>query len=459
MDTFSRLADQVYSVSEITAAIKEQLELSFPSLWVEGEISNFRVPSSGHFYFTLKDARSQIRGVMFRSRNAGLLFVPEDGLQVICRASLSVYPPRGDYQLIVEWMEPRGRGALQLAFEALKRRLASEGLFDEERKRPLPFLPAVVGLVTSPTGAAVRDVLKVLWRRHPNVAVRFCPVRVQGEGAAAEIAEAIRMLNRDGRADVIIVGRGGGSLEDLWAFNEEAVARAVADSRIPVVSAVGHEIDFTIADFVADLRAPTPSAAAELVVPEQAALRNVIGSLDERLWSLAVKDVAERRARLAALHGRLQHPGRRVQEGFLRLDELTERMRVAARRSLGQARGAVAGLRQGLIWAGPARQVEAGRSRLDALRRDLDRAARQRVARARQESREAVARLESMSPLAVLARGYSVTRRIPSQETLRTARGGGGGEAVEVILAEGRLECRVENVDVCAAGPGEEETS
>jgi len=262
LELYARAAEDVYTVSRLTREIKDRLEGSFPSVRVEGEISNFRVPSSGHFYFTLKDDASQIRVVMFRSRNQSLPFAPEDGMQVRVRAGLTVYPPRGEYQLIAEWMERCGHGNLQLAFEALKQKLAAEGLFDLDRKRPLPFLPSQIGVVTSPTGAAIQDILKVLWRRYPNLSVRLCPVRVQGDQAARGIAEALRLLNDEGAAEVIIVGRGGGSLEDLWAFNEEVVARAVVASRIPVVSAVGHETDFTICDFVADLRAPTPSAAA-----------------------------------------------------------------------------------------------------------------------------------------------------------------------------------------------------
>ena len=332
MEVFPQLTQEVYSVSLLTQAIKDHLEARFHSLWVEGEISNFRVPSSGHFYFTLKDESAQIRAVMFRSRNLTLPFLPEDGLQVICRANLSVYPPRGDVQLIVESMEPKGQGALQLAFEALKRRLAEKGLFAAERKRPLPFLPRVVGIVTSPTGAALRDMLKVLWRRFPNLEIRFCPVRVQGDRAKHEIAEAIRTLNLDGMSDVIMVARGGGSLEDLWAFNEEDVALAIAESRIPIVSAVGHEVDFTIADFVADVRAPTPSAGAEMIVPEKATLLQGLSAVENRLWRASGRGLENRREGLSRLSRRLPVPGRRVQDGYLRLDELSERLQGAVRR-------------------------------------------------------------------------------------------------------------------------------
>jgi exodeoxyribonuclease VII large subunit len=445
------LTEQVYSVTQLTHAIKDRLEESFPSLWVEGEVSNFRAPSSGHFYFTLKDATAQIRAVMFRSRNAALPFVPEDGLQVICRAGLSVYPPRGDYQLIVESMEPKGQGALQLAFEALKRKLADEGLFDQERKRPLSFLPRVVGIVTSPTGAAIRDVLKVAWRRFPDLEIRFCPVRVQGDAAKHEIVRAIETLNLDGMSDVIIVGRGGGSLEDLWAFNEESVARAIAQSEIPIVSAVGHEIDFTIADFVADVRAPTPSAAGEMVVQEKKALMEGLSALQDRLQRASERAQEKRRDGLASLSGRLIHPGRRVQDGYLRLDELSERLRAVAGRGLCDREVHLGSMRTKLLSAGPSSRIQACRIRTETAGRDLFRLARHALEMKRQRIREAAACLGSLSPLGVLSRGYSITRRLPSREILRRAHEVRRGDPLEILLSEGRVECVVET-----AGPGED---
>ncbi len=258
---------QVLSVSDITRQIKNSLELRFPRVWIQGEISNFKRHTSGHLYFTLKDEGAQISATMWRSRAGTLLFGPEDGMKVIARGGITVYPPRGSYQIDVDQLTPLGVGELQIAFERLKQKLVAEGLFDEGRKRPLPELPSRIGIITSETGAALHDIRTVLNRRFPAIEVLLIPVRVQGPGAAEEIASAVKDMNRYGKIDVMIVGRGGGSLEDLWAFNEEIVARAIYASEIPVVSAVGHEIDFTIADFVADLRAPTPSAAAEMVVP------------------------------------------------------------------------------------------------------------------------------------------------------------------------------------------------
>jgi len=446
VETLARQSEEVYTVSRLTQEIKGVLEGGFPSLWVEGEISNFRAPSSGHFYFTLKDPAAQIRVVMFRSRILGLRFAPEDGMQVVCRAGLSVYPPRGDYQLVAEWLEPRGQGTLQLALEALKRRLAAEGLFDPARKKSLPFLPREVGVVTSAAGAAVRDILQILWRRFPNLAVRLCPVRVQGDAAKEEIVEALRMLNEEGRAEVIILGRGGGSLEDLWAFNEEVVARAIAASVIPVVSAVGHEIDFTIADLVADLRAPTPSAAAELVVPEKAPLVEETLSLKNRLRAAVVRETGRRRQILFHLSKRIVHPGRRIEEGCVRLDDLSERLSGAVTRRLGGLRSRLEELRGALGRANPGRRIEFWTARLDSVRRELARLGRHRLEIHRRQCQGYAGRLESLSPLGVLARGYSLTRLIPSGSILRSVEGVCRGDRVEVTLAQGELACVVEAV-------------
>ncbi|MGH7267157.1 MAG: exodeoxyribonuclease VII large subunit, partial [Candidatus Rokuibacteriota bacterium] len=319
---------RVLTVTELTAALKDTLESRFGGLWVEGEISNLRVQASGHVYFTLKDDGAQIRAVLFRSRARRLRFEPGDGLHVLAFANLDVYAPRGEYQLVCEILEPKGLGALQLAFEQLKRRLHAEGLFDPGRKRPLPPFPRRVGLVTSPTGAAVRDFLRVLTRRFAGVHVVVSPVRVQGETAAAEIAQALQELNRLGGFDVLVVARGGGSLEDLWAFNEEVVARAIAASKIPVVSAVGHEIDVTIADFVADLRAPTPSAAAELLVREKAQLVAQVTSLGERLCRGLRRGLSRLAERLAALERRrvLTDPPRPLRDWHRRVDDLALRL-------------------------------------------------------------------------------------------------------------------------------------
>jgi len=296
----------VLTVSELTARLREALEERFPAVWVEGEISNYRLYGSGHAYFTLKDADAQLRAVLFRNRMRRIRFEPTDGLHVMAFGSIEVYPQRGEYQLVVELLEPKGLGALQLAFEQLKARLQAEGLFDPARKRELPRFPRKIGIVTSPSGAAIRDMLRVIGRRFGELHIVIAPCRVQGEGAAAEIAQGLRELNGLGDVDVIIVGRGGGSLEDLWAFNEEVVARAIAASKVPVVSAVGHEVDFTIADFVADLRAPTPSAAAELVVREKQAVVDALVQLRARLERVAARPLRDLERRVDELTVRLR---------------------------------------------------------------------------------------------------------------------------------------------------------
>jgi exodeoxyribonuclease VII large subunit len=305
---------KIYTVSDLTTEIRTVLEDSFAGVWVEGELSNFRHHSSGHMYFTLKDQESQIRAVMFRQQNRQLKFRPQDGLAILMYGEISVYEPRGEYQIVGEYMEPRGIGALQLAFEQLKERLQAEGLFDDSRKRPIPMLPGRIGVITSPTGAAIRDILQVLRRRFAGVDVLIYPVTVQGDQAAPEIVEAIRELNRRGGLDVLIVARGGGSIEDLWAFNEEVVARAIAASKIPVISAVGHQVDYTIADFVADLRAPTPSAAAELVVSKTDELAQRLDDLQARMSGAVRSRLDALIVRVGGLerHLRLLNPMERI---------------------------------------------------------------------------------------------------------------------------------------------------
>lgn len=319
MDLFS--SREVLTVTELTRQVQDALEATFDQLWVEGEISNLRRPASGHLYFTLKDEESQVRAVLFRPVARALKFDLEDGMHILCRARMNVYRPRGEYQLILDYAEPKGAGALQIAFEQLKARLQAEGLFDPAHKKPVPFLPSRIGVVTSPSGAVIRDILNITKRRFPSVGILIAPVRVQGAEAPAEIVEAIQHLNEIPGIDVIIVARGGGSLEDLMAFNSEGVARAIFASRIPVISAVGHEIDFTIADFVADLRAPTPSAAAELVVPRRGDLVQQVRTLSARAAHAGERFLKIRRERLEKLAERVRDPRRRLTDLRLGLDE------------------------------------------------------------------------------------------------------------------------------------------
>lgn len=325
---------KVLSVSDITRQIKQSLEQRFSRVWIQGEISNFKRHTSGHLYFTLKDEGAQLSATMWRSRVASLLFTPEDGMKVIARGSITVYPPRGNYQIDVEQLTPVGIGELQVAFDRLKRRLAAEGLFDESRKRPLPRFPERIGVITSETGAALQDIRTVLSRRFPSVEVVLIAVPVQGAGASDEIARALTEMNRYGNVHVIIVGRGGGSMEDLWAFNEEVVARAIAGSRIPVVSAVGHEIDFTIADFVADLRAPTPSAAAEMVVPDRTELLELIRNYEYTMRRNALQLIAENRERVQGLLSSyaFNRPKDILREFVQKLDDLVRVQAMTAHR-------------------------------------------------------------------------------------------------------------------------------
>ena len=360
-------AENIYTVTELTRGIKTLLEGNYSSVIVVGEISNFRSHTSGHFYFTLKDPQAQISAVMFRGSNRLLKFVPEDGLEVIIQGRVSVYEVRGNYQIIVEAMEPKGLGALQLAFEQMRNKLEKEGLFAAERKRPIPFFPKTVGIVTSPTGAAIRDLIHVLRRRHPRIHILLSAAVVQGAEAAPDIVRAIQRQNQWGEAEVLIVGRGGGSLEDLWAFNTEEVARAIAESKIPVISAVGHETDFTIADYVADLRAPTPSAAAELAVP---VLRDLEAIVENR-WTLLARRMKrileEKRQGLKYLHSHLKDPKRRLEEMAQRLDEAVTRLVRWMQQSLEDHRTHLAHLSE---------------------------------------------KLEVLSPLSILSRGYSIVQKI-----------------------------------------------
>lgn len=415
-------ARTVYTVSQLTAALRAAVEERFPAVWVEGEISNFKFYNSGHAYFTLKDEGAQLRCVLFRTRLRRLRFEPRDGQHVLAFGGLEVYAPRGEYQLVVELLEPRGLGALQLAFEQLKRRLEAEGLFDPARKRPLPRFPRKIGLVTSPAGAALRDMLRILSRRFAGLHIVVAPCRVQGEGAAEEIARALADLNALGDVDVIIVGRGGGSLDDLWAFNDEVVARAIAASKVPVVSAVGHEVDVTIADFVADLRAPTPSAAAELVVRDKAAVADALEGLEARLHRAVARPLRDLQRRVDELRARLVHAARLVhRRAAHRADVLAARLRAA----------------------GPRARLATGRHHLERLEHRLRAAITARLAAPRHRLARAAGRLDALSPLAVLGRGYSLTRTAAG-EIVRAARQVSPGQSVSVLLAEGRLDCRVE---------------
>lgn len=394
----------IYTVSELTKYIRAIVEESFPGVWVEGEISNFIFHSSGHMYFSLRDAGSTIKCAFFKYSNQKLKFKPKDGMKVICHGSVSVYEPRGDYQLIVEGLEPKGIGALQLQFEQLKEKLQKEGLFDEKYKIPIPFLPTRVGVVTSPTGAAIQDILNIVRRRFANIEIIINPVKVQGVDAKDEIAAAIKQFNELKNIDVMIVGRGGGSLEDLWPFNEEVVARAIFASKIPVISAVGHEVDYTISDFVADFRAPTPSAAAELVIPRKEDLVNLIKTALERLNN-------------AILGG---------------LDVLKEKLD---------------SLKESYVLRQPLNYIIQRQQRIDDLIKDISLRINHTVDMSGEKFGRLTSRLEALSPLSILNRGYSITKRLPEGTVLKDAGMLKNGDRVETKLGVGKFRSRVESID------------
>jgi exodeoxyribonuclease VII large subunit len=440
----------ILTVSSLNGQIKALLEKKFPFVWVKGEISNFRVPASGHFYFTLKDANSQINAVFFRAQNRYLRFLPESGMQVICQARLSVYEPRGEYQLIVEVMEPVGAGQLQLAFEALKKKLDSEGLFDPARKKTLPLCPQNVCLVTSRSGAAIRDILKVLQGSPYPVTVTVFPVAVQGAEARFEIAEAIgaaSMLSWRHEWDVLIVGRGGGSIEDLWAFNEEVVARAISACSIPTISAVGHEIDFTIADMAADLRMPTPTAAAEWVVKRLEQFHRELHGSRDRLVKVVRAKLDTLGFRLKYLEGRITHPKSRLANLRLTVDDRLERLTVGIRNRLEKERLSCEHLLGRLLYQNPRERIRKNRSEVEALSKELTLHHRRILDGYRQRFENSVARLEALNPLSVLLRGYSITYRMADGKVIRSSTQTGPGERVMVRLAEGRLECVVDKAE------------
>jgi len=393
----------IYSVSELTKYIRVILEDSFPGVWIEGEISNFVLHSSGHMYFSLRDAGASLKCAMFARSNAKLKFKPKDGMKVICFGSISVYEARGDYQLIVGEIEPKGIGALQLQFQQLKEKLQKEGLFDPKYKVTIPFLPTRIGVVTSPTGAAIRDILNVTRRRFSNVEIIINPVKVQGEDAKDEIAAAIKLFNKLKNIDVMIVGRGGGSLEDLWPFNEEVVARAIFESRIPVISAVGHEVDYTISDFVADFRAPTPSAAAELVIPKKEDLEKLIDTAATRLKN--------------ALQNKIDILGHRL-----------------------------ATLRESYVLKQLVNLIAQYGQRVDDLSKDIALGIDHLVKIRSEGFRHAAGKLGALSPLAILDRGYSVTAKLPEGVIVKDAKSLKKGDSVETQLGRGKFRAKVEDV-------------
>ena len=445
-----KIQQRIYTVSELTFSIKSLLEEKFPFVWISGEISNFRKPVSGHFYFTLKDENARINAVMFRGQNRNLKFNVKDGLSVVGLGRISVYEPRGNYQIIFEHLEPIGIGALQISFEQLKAKLSKEGLFDEKHKKPLPFLPKKISIITSPTGSVVHDILKIIYARFPNLHVEIIPVKVQGDGAEREIASAFELLNlradtRDS-ADVAILARGGGSIEDLAAFNSETVARAVFASKIPVISAVGHETDFTISDFVADLRAPTPSAAAELAVKKKDDLVHRCIEITRLLTSCFFNKIERFRTQINETSKRLIDPKKKIQDLRLRIDDLTSRLIRLFENSLRLRRERLVWRVNSLQANNPLIQIKKINEKLQQNNDNLLIYIKIYLDDKYSILRELAARLNALSPLSILARGYSITRTIPDAVVVMDAKETTKGQDLEVIVAKGSLICRVERI-------------
>jgi len=432
----------VLSVSQLNARARQLLEDVFPRIWVEGELSNLARPSSGHLYFTLKDDRAQIRCALFRQHAARLKVAMKDGLQVRARGRVSLYEGRGDYQLIVDSIEPAGDGALRQAFEALKIKLQAEGLFDQDLKRPLPAHPKRIGVITSPSGAAVRDIISVFQRRAPFIELVIAPSAVQGREAAPQLVRALQQADRAG-FDALIISRGGGSLEDLWPFNEEIVARAIADCQTPIISAVGHETDISISDFVADVRAPTPSAAAELLSPDTQALLRQVEQLERRLLQRLRERLARARLQLDNLRQRLRHPGERLGQQAQRLDELELRLRRALGQQLTQQQQHLAHLRTRLQAQHPGRRLSQLRDQLRQLETRLPRAIQNQLKQQRQRLQQSAQTLHLVSPLATLGRGYSIL--LDDQgKPVRSAAAASPGQRLKARLHDGELAVRVE---------------
>ncbi|SLM32677.1 Exodeoxyribonuclease 7 large subunit [Desulfamplus magnetovallimortis] len=445
----------IYTVSSLTKEIKNLLEERYPFVWVTGEISNFALPSSGHAYFSLKDADSIINGVMFRNQIKRLGFNPENGMKITALGRISLYEPRGSYQLIVEHMAPDGVGALQVRFEQLKKQLALEGLFDKAHKKPIPFLPSKISIITSPTGSVIRDIIQVTSRRFSGFHLEIAPVKVQGEFAEQEIKQAIENINlmakqketsviqKQKPSELIIIARGGGSLEDLSPFNSETVARAVFASEIPVISAVGHETDFTICDFVADVRAPTPSAAAEIAVPEKRILLNSVNVMQNRLINTLQQRMLNLKKHLEDLKTRIKSPKVLIHDMQLRVDDLEQRLIHRMKWHISGSRDQLGWLKSLLGTSNPQKKIPALKDDIEHLTTRLNIALKGKISQHKAALDSATANLEALGPMAVLSRGYSITRRCRDNHILRSASEVSNHDKVEIILSKGTLVCEV----------------
>lgn len=429
---------QIFSVSQLNRSVRHLLETQLPMLWVEGEISNFARPGSGHWYLTLKDDQAQVRCAMFRNANQRVGFQPANGTQVLVRCRAGLYEGRGEYQLVIEHMEEAGFGALQRQFEQLKQKLSAEGLFENQYKQPMPESVRHIGVITSATGAAVKDILSVLDRRFPTIKISIFPTMVQGEQAARQIVQAIGDANQHGQCDALIVGRGGGSLEDLWCFNEEAVARAIFASEIPVVSAVGHEVDFTIADFVADLRAPTPSAAAELLSPDGEEMLNQFDGFEILLAEAVTRKIRHLEQRTDYLQKRLQHPGRKLQEQAQHLDHLDVRLRRAMAGKMQQQTSQMQSTQDRLVRQSPQQAIALRKQTVATSVKQMMRAVRQQLELKQSKTAQAMHLLGTVSPLKTLGRGYSIIRD-SSDRVVKTVTQVSTGDTLRGQLADGEV--------------------
>ena len=434
------------TVSELNRQVKQLLEASFLQIWVEGELTSFSKPASGHWYFTLKDNKAQIRCAMFKGQNQRLRFTPKEGDKIVVRTKVSLYEGRGDYQLIVESMEPAGAGDLQKAFEQLKAKLAAEGLFDSSIKKALPRQPKSIAVVTSPTGAAIHDILTVLKRRFPEIKVTIYPTAVQGNGAATEIARMIKQANLRSEADVIIVGRGGGSLEDLWAFNEEIVARAIYESELPIVSAVGHEVDFTIADFVSDYRAPTPSAAAEKLSPDQYEWRQNLDHLMERIQHAMRRKLTIDTQKVDGLRSHIKHPGKTLQDHMTRLNELNTRLNQSQNRHLSNLHQTIHTLQQRLYSQSPADKVTAANNSLNNEFQKLTRSMKHALESKHHQLMRNIQTLEAVSPLATISRGYAIVSS-EQNPVIRSIKDVNQGDQLKTKLTDGYIHSQVISIE------------
>ena len=447
----NNIVRRLHCVSELTSNIKVLLEDNFSFIWIYGEISNFRIPASGHFYFTLKDDKAQINAVMFRGQNRKLKFRPEEGMSITGLGRISVYEPRGTYQIILEYLEPKGAGALHTAYQQLKERLAAEGLFDEKHKKPIPFLPKKISIITSPTGAVIHDILKIINRRFSDVQIEIVPVKVQGDGADTQIVSGLELMNERADTnvgpDVVIIARGGGSIEDFNAFNSEDVARAVFVLKIPVISAIGHETDFTITDFVADLRAPTPSAAAELVVPLKKELEIKCAIHTTALKNNFYRYIKHLRTNTNNLSNRLVDPKKKLQDSRLKIDDFTNRLSRLFLMRLQQYRERLAWRNDILYANNPLNHITKHNKKLEQINDKLFNYFRIFLTDKHSGLHKLIAQLNALSPLAILDRGYSITRTIPGAVVVKDPEQVSRDQELDVMVAKGSLVVKVQKVN------------